>query len=878
MEAVGLCSALILTCDLIGNTGHVLAKDAGAVEVTNSKLLNRGTGAEIEAKDCGSIVSFCHDSVANKHGADITATDFGTILFDDDKIANKHGSTIQASLGGLIKIDHSEIINKHDSFITAGVGGDITLADDRITNTGASFIEAKGDDSVVYLEHSFVDNCDGTIAAIGCDANVVLINSTIVGGTLETRDGGVIETIAGPGGHHTTSTFENLTNKGYVLVQSNTTLALEGTIHNDGTIVVDPESGRGADLRIDGTVFLDGSGTVELDGRHDKITGGPDGGALINHSTIDGFGQIGTGNDDLTLHNKADGTVNADIRHETLIVDTGCNTITNAGLMEATKGGILDIESDVANAGGKLEALRFSTVILDHIQINDGKIEAIGRDADVELKDATIVGGDLVTGNPYLADGGVIETVTEPDGHHSTSTFEDLTNKGYVLVQSNTTLALEGTIHNDGTILVDPESGRGADLQIDGKVFLDGSGTVELDGRNDKITGGPDGGTLINNSTIAGFGQIGDGDRSLTFDNQRHGVVDATGLLVIDTGRNAVENDGHLNAICDGTLDIKSDVENSWGTIGAYGADALVQAFGVTITGGTLATGDLYWRDDGVIEVVATRDMTEFDGSQSHDPLTIAGFVQVDPGAQLELKGTIDLPGGAIELDEATIGHHTVGAQLVIDGTVTLTGYGDVALEGNDTGIVGEHGTNATLYNDASIIGSRGGYIGTGDNSLTFINHGTVDSEAGHAGPLVIDTGDNPVINTHVLEATGASELDLYGTYQNAGGTIGAYADGSGPSVVKLFDATIQGGTLATDPAAPGGSMIEITGNGTSVFDGSSGHDVTINGYVQVDAGSNLELHGNDPRPRLNRRRWPFGRRPDHLRDCDARRRRHGHA
>ena len=630
IESVGLCSAVILSCDLIGNTGTVFAKDAGAVEVFDSKFLNAGSG-EVESKGYDSIATFRHDSIANRHGAEITATDFGTILFDDDKIINKHNSTISASLGGLIKIDYSEIVNKDHSVIKAGDGGGITLADDCITNTGASTIEAKGYYSTVNLEHTFVMNDGGMIAAIGCDAVVNLFDTKIVGGTLKTGHGGVIETAAGTEGSHTTSTFDDVTNTGYVLVQSNTTLVLEGTIHNDGTIFVDPESGPGADLQIDDKVFLDGSGIVELDGRDDKILGGRDGGTLINHSTIAGFGQIGAGDDDLSLHNKVNGTIDADVAGERLVVDTGCNVIANAGHLESTRG-ILEIRSDVANACG---------------------------------------------------------------------------------------------------------------------------------------------------------------------------------------------------------------------VIGAYGSSALVKLFGVTITGGKIETGDPYWRDNGVIEVAAAGwpAITIFDGAQHHDPVTIAGFVQVDPNADLELKGHIDLAGGAIELDQ--LGRD--GADLIISGHVTLTGYGDVALEGNNTAIVGVDCQVSTLDNEASIIGARGGSIGDGGDSLIFINCGTVDSEAGHAGPLVIDTGYHAVVNTGTLEATGLSELDLYGTYDNRGGTIGAYSDGVGPSVVKLFDAKIEGGTVATD----GGSTIEIVAMkgddddpNMSVFDGSRDHAVTNDGYVLVDAGANLELIG----------------------------------
>ena len=314
--------------------------------------------------------------------------------------------------------------------------------------------------------------------------------------------------------------------------------------------------------------------------------------------------------------------------------------------------------------------------------------------------------------------------------------------------------------------------------------------------------------------------------------------------LVVDTGCNVIANAGHLESTR-GILEIRSDVANACGVIGAYGSSALVKLFGVTITGGKIETGDPYWRDNGVIEVAAAGwpAITIFDGAQHHDPVTIAGFVQVDPNADLELKGHIDLAGGAIELDQ--LGRD--GADLIISGHVTLTGYGDVALEGNNTAIVGVDCQVSTLDNEASIIGARGGSIGDGGDSLIFINCGTVDFEAGHAGPLVIDTGYHAVVNTGTLEATGLSELDLYGTYDNRGGTIGAYSDGVGPSVVKLFDAKIEGGTVATD----GGSTIEIVAMkgddddpNMSVFDGSRDHAVTNDGYVLVDAGANLELIG----------------------------------
>ena len=806
-----------------------------------------------------------YEIVAGENGGtlinDTTMFGLGQIGVGDGALTFVNEGLLQAHLIGP---DHG------DEFII-----DTGKGDGSATTFNSGTLEATAH-AKLLIEDTTVDNTCGVIVAHGHGAVVDLVNSTFSGGEFATGNlcngkDGVIEIVSPDKGGSNTVVFDGsgqkVTIDGFVQVDPGATLELIGTIDNKGTIDVDGASG--ADLLIHGTVKLDGRGDVVLDGRSDEITGAPTDDShsakLENSSEISGYGKIDSdGDGSLKLDNKADGVVDADVRHENLVIDTG-NTVVNAGLLEASHGGVLVIKDDVNNKGGAIDAHRFSTVIADGITIdntdggaNDGSVEANGCGATVVLYgDTEIIGGTLST-----SDGGLIEIANKPGHPHSDVVFDGaetaasgtilpLIIDGVVRVDENTALTLEGTIQNDGIIDVDGESG--ADLRIDGTVKLDGCGDVVLDGRNDEITGVPAGEShsakLENFSEISGYGKIGsDGNGRLTLDNKADGVIDADmrhETLVIDTG-NTVVNEGTLEASHGGVLDIKDDVNNKGGTIGAYGAHSLVKLFGIAVTGGTLETGDPYGRDDGVIEVVATCAMTVFDGLQPHGPVTVAGFVQVDPGAQLELKGTIDLDGGAIELDQSTHHETVIGANLVIDGTVTLDGFGDVALEGNGTGIVGAWCGGGTLINNSYIYGSRGGFIGTGDDSLTFINNNIVDSEAGHAGPLVIDTGCNFVTNTGTLEATGASELDLYGTYANQHGTIAASEDGSGPSVVKLFGATIEGGTLVTDggSVAADGSTIEIVaGCDMSVFDGS-GQKVTVDAYVNVDAGAQLELIG----------------------------------
>jgi hypothetical protein len=107
-------------------------------------------------------------------------------------------------------------------------------------------------------------------------------------------------------------------------------------------------------------VTLDGHGTVMLDNANhpaDQIVGGDgDGNTLDNvNNTIDGAGNIGTGNSDFWLVNEKSGTIDANACDQTLTLDTGRNQITNAGTLAASHGGALDVESSVNNADGSIK-------------------------------------------------------------------------------------------------------------------------------------------------------------------------------------------------------------------------------------------------------------------------------------------------------------------------------------------------------------------------------------------------------------------------------------------------------------------------------------------------------------------------------------------
>jgi hypothetical protein len=82
-----------------------------------------------------------------------------------------------------------------------------------------------------------------------------------------------------------------------------------------------------------------------------EIVGASSTSTLINvDNTISGYGEIGSGDGNLTLINEANGTINADIAGGVLTIETG-NIIINAGLLEATNGGTLQILDSVSNSG-----------------------------------------------------------------------------------------------------------------------------------------------------------------------------------------------------------------------------------------------------------------------------------------------------------------------------------------------------------------------------------------------------------------------------------------------------------------------------------------------------------------------------------------------
>lgn len=306
------------------------------------------------------------------------------------------------------------------------------------------------------------------------------LDGPVTGGTLTTTGTGVIQLTAD-------SIPNGVLNTGNVEVSSGNTGLLQNTVTNPGTIQV--ASGT---LFMAGNVTLTGSGSLLMSGssnlEQNTTSVGPPGGSLTNQQLIHGAGTFY----DLPLTNQA--TIEADNKSAPLSLETAT---TNTGTLEASGGATLEIYSGqtVSNAGGILEALTGSTVLLEGT-VSGGTLET-SRTGVIESEDGTLDG-----------------TVNVP------------TNTGKLTVRNGDYLYTQGTINNDGTIAL----GTNSCIWPNEATTLTGSGKVTM-AANSCIYGN---GSLAftNQSTIEGAGGIGQSG-AVTFTNNGTVMANKTTPLTI---------------------------------------------------------------------------------------------------------------------------------------------------------------------------------------------------------------------------------------------------------------------------------------------------------------------------------------------------------
>jgi hypothetical protein len=314
---------------------------------------------------------------------------------------------------------------------------------------------------------------------------VFLDDATIVGGALSTDNGGVIVDAT-----DTTLRDLLLASKCQYQVLPNAQTTLEGTIVNSGTISLMGTQGNPAELLINGTqVFLQGSGSVIVNGPYNFVAGS---GTLINQETIQASG----------------GTMNV-------------NAFTNQGIVMAVNSNFpFTVQvgpGGVNNTGGT-----FGT--------NQGTLNVTGP--------GPVIGGNFSPDNILNVDNQamVAEVTINSSGNVNAinTTMKKVTNEGHIQVSSGWRLQFEEAVRNDLEISINAGNRPAAPAQvvINGKVSLTGTGTVTLSGLNNIIEGATGTDTLTNSSIIQGTGIIGNNSMNLV--NAGKGVINANSSLPLD--------------------------------------------------------------------------------------------------------------------------------------------------------------------------------------------------------------------------------------------------------------------------------------------------------------------------------------------------------
>ncbi|HTV65427.1 MAG TPA: hypothetical protein VMD98_07475, partial [Bryocella sp.] len=586
-----------------------------------------------------------------------------------------------------------------------------------------------------------------------------------------------------------------------VTLNNNVQTTVEGNISNAGTITLNA-AGNTTGLYLNNSLTLSGSGTIDLTSTNGNYTGylyGVGGSVLTTSSNITGAGTVGNG--ELNFVNS--GTINANSNGLNLLVNpdtcSGC-TNTNTGTLEATSGGALVLYNGTwTNTGGKISAATGSSVDLeDNVTINGGTLTSSGT--------------------------GVVYGISGYDVF-----LNGVTNSGSYQLQNNNATEITGTITNNGTITL-VGNGNTTELYLDGNATLAGTGTVVLSSTNNNWTGyinGVTGSVLTNNSTITGWGTVGDGELQIA--NGASGVINSNlseGNINLNPYTAVTStNAGLIEATNGGTLTMYNGTWTNTGVIEAQAGSAINLEDNVSITGGTL-------------ESTGTGSVNSISGYNVFlTGLTLAGTYNVQNNGNTEISGTIT-NNGTINL---LASGNTTGLEVNASGSnsATLAGTGTVVMgttNGDYNDYIYGNGTGS-LTIDQTITGA--GNIG--DNSISLVNNSTIDANLSPTvttAVLTIQPGAGGMINTGTLEATNGGTLQLYGsTINNAGGTIQAVGadSSSNPSTVILDgNMSITGGTLTTS----GLGVIEVTG-------GQQANLTTLTNSGTLNVLNNGELNTN---------------------------------
>jgi autotransporter passenger strand-loop-strand repeat protein len=710
------------------------------------------------------------------NGPMVTLTGSGTVLLSDNSdnriyadattnVLDNVDNTIEGT--GTIGLGQLDLVNG-GTIDATGTNGSLVIDTTSASNTG--LIEATGPAGLLVVAE--INNAGGVIAANHADVYLG-DNATIDGGVLSSTPLAHIYVDTATGSATLNGAASALTNNADVYVDDVSKLDLVGAIINDGVISLHGNAGL-TDFVVNGpSVTLTGGGTVELtDDGNNRIYGAAAADQLINvDNTIEGAGQLGAGQ--LTLVNRS--TIDATGATNSLVL----NAVTsNTGLIEATSGAGLTLESGVTNSGGVIAA-------------NGG---------DVYLEAGASVSGGLLSAT---AQG---EFYVEGVGATFDGTASPLSNTATIFVEDASQLNLAGAIVNNGTISLNATTN--VNLLVNAaSAALTGSGTIELsDNGNNRIFGAAGADILDNETdTIEGAGQIGAGQLTLI----NRGTIDATGTNALVIATTSATNSGLMESTAPGDLVLESVISNAGGVIGAFGGDVEVEA-GAAILGGALSGAS---GGDDQIQVLSGGAVRGASVGDDAVEIVASGALQ---------SGVAVLSGGI----EQVLTYATVSAGVVMSGGLEIMAA-DAVTSGvrvSAGGVLEGPGYLRGAATDAGLVSG----VGVASGGALSVSSGGVASGVGlKSGGRVTVLAQGSAGGAVV--SGGAAELI------SSGGTA------SGTKLLSGGLAYVYSGGLDNRGLVSSGGSEDLLAGGTAEYlTVSSGGVLTDNGEVRIGGAGTL--------------------------------------
>ena len=597
----------------------------------------------------------------------------------------------------------------------------------------ASIMEAAN--GGILLLNTAVSN-SGTILASG---GTVQVSNTLTGGTLTATSSSELQLLNGSGLSAVT-----LSPSSSAFVPVGATATSTSGMTNHGTINVTAGSASIAILQFSGTQTLSGSGSVVL-GPYVNTGNLPTLGVagsltVAAGQTISGAGQVNGGSGFLINQ----GMMDANVPGQTL--STPVSNVANTGLMEATNGGILLLNTTVSNSGTVLAS--GGTVQVSHA-LSGGTLTAISSSQFQLLNGSSLSGVTLSPSSSAIVPGGATATIT-------------------------------GGMTNNGTINVTAGSASAAILQFSGAQTLSGGGNIVLGPyvNTGDLPALSVGGslTVAAGQTISGAGQISGNGQFLT--NQ--GLVNANVAgETLSTPVSNMTNTGIMEATSGGTLLMNGNLSNS-GTVLASGGTVdisgpVAQISGSTLTGGTwIARGGSPLFITSAGSITTNQATVVLDGAGSTLPninalknnqgsFSLLNGQSFSTTGSLANSGTIDI-GAASTLTVAGSYSALPGSLTVADGILAYTGTMNLQglLEGSGTAE-----GSVSVAAGGAVAPGRIGQVGTltvGSN-LALAGSSTLDFDLDGTGSLLSVAGSFTASGVSALSFSFTQSVPPVGSY-----------------------------------------------------------------------------------------------------------------